>query len=54
MIGISKNEVADWQIERFAGRQALLDYAEEKAIPVTSTKAKPWYAFAKQNTQAGL
>ncbi|CAD6576518.1 MAG: argininosuccinate synthetase [Alectoria sarmentosa] len=28
--------------ERFAGRQALLDYAAEKSIPVTSTKSKPW------------
>ncbi|KAL9103591.1 MAG: hypothetical protein Q9163_001393 [Psora crenata] len=29
--------------ERFAGRQALLDYAAEKNIPVSSTKSKPWY-----------
>jgi hypothetical protein len=28
--------------ERFKGRQDLLDYAEEKGIPVTSTKSKPW------------
>ncbi|VEU23707.1 DEKNAAC105072 [Brettanomyces naardenensis] len=27
---------------RFAGRQALLDYATEKGIPVHQTKAKPW------------
>ncbi|KAH3673427.1 hypothetical protein WICPIJ_009815 [Wickerhamomyces pijperi] len=28
--------------ERFAGRKDLLDYAAEKGIPVTQTKAKPW------------
>ncbi|MCO5594457.1 hypothetical protein L7F22_048487 [Adiantum nelumboides] len=27
---------------RFAGRTALLEYAESKGIPVTQTKAKPW------------
>jgi len=27
---------------RFAGRQDLLNYAAEKSIPVTQTKAKPW------------
>ncbi|KAG6832655.1 Argininosuccinate synthase [Tephrocybe sp. NHM501043] len=27
---------------RFAGRQALLDFAAEKGIPVAQTKAKPW------------
>lgn len=27
---------------RFAGRQALLSYAAEQAIPVTQTTAKPW------------
>ncbi|KIY65823.1 argininosuccinate synthetase [Cylindrobasidium torrendii FP15055 ss-10] len=27
---------------RFAGRQALLDFAEASGIPVTQTKAKPW------------
>lgn len=38
--------IAPWRdpafYERFAGRQALLDYAAEKSIPVTSTKSKPW------------
>ena len=38
--------VAPWRIpeffNRFPGRQALLDYAEEKGIEVTSTKAKPY------------
>ena len=28
--------------ERFAGRSALLDFAAEKGIPVSQTKAKPW------------
>ncbi|CAM1501305.1 Fc.00g104670.m01.CDS01 [Cosmosporella sp. VM-42] len=28
--------------ERFAGRQALLDFAESKGVPVTSTKQKPF------------
>lgn len=27
--------------KRFAGRNDLLDFAAEKGIPVTSTKAKP-------------
>ncbi|KAG5948463.1 hypothetical protein E4U53_006281, partial [Claviceps sorghi] len=27
--------------QRFQGRNDLLDYAAEKGIPVTSTKAKP-------------
>ena len=27
---------------RFPGRDALLDYAKQKGIPVTSTKAAPW------------
>jgi argininosuccinate synthase len=27
---------------RFEGRQALLDYAAQTGIPVTSTKAKPY------------
>ena len=27
---------------RFAGRQALLDYAAKTGVPVTSTKAKPY------------
>ena len=48
------DEVADWQAERFAGRQALLDYAEEKGIPVTSTKAKPWYALPDPSRRPGL
>lgn len=38
--------IAPWRLpeffERFAGRNDLLDYASEKGIPVTSTKAKPW------------
>ncbi|CAG8167499.1 unnamed protein product [Penicillium salamii] len=38
--------IAPWRdpvfYERFKGRQDLLDYAEEKGIPVTSTKSKPW------------
>jgi len=38
--------VAPWRLpefyNRFAGRQALLDYASEKGIPVAQTKAKPW------------
>ncbi|MDI1490898.1 MAG: argininosuccinate synthetase [Ramalina farinacea] len=38
--------IAPWRdptfYERFAGRAALLDYAAEKGIPVTSTKAAPW------------
>ncbi|GLB43371.1 putative argininosuccinate synthetase [Lyophyllum shimeji] len=38
--------VAPWRLpefyNRFAGRQALLDYAAEKGIPVAQTKAKPW------------
>ncbi|KAL6719503.1 argininosuccinate synthetase [Lecanora helva] len=38
--------IAPWRnpefYDRFPGRQALLDYAAEKGIPVTSTKSKPW------------
>ncbi|KAG5641795.1 argininosuccinate synthetase [Asterophora parasitica] len=38
--------VAPWRLpefyNRFPGRQALLDYAEQKGIPVAQTKAKPW------------
>ena len=38
--------IAPWRecsfFERFQGRNDLLDYAAEKGIPVTSTKAKPW------------
>ncbi len=38
--------IAPWRIPefytRFAGRNALLDYASHMSIPVTSTKAKPW------------
>jgi argininosuccinate synthase len=38
--------IAPWRIskfiERFQGRNDLLAYAEEKGIPVTSTKAKPY------------
>ena len=28
--------------KRFRGRQDLLEYAEQKGIPVTQTKDKPW------------
>ncbi|ESW99387.1 hypothetical protein KL918_001682 [Ogataea parapolymorpha] len=38
--------IAPWRdpsfFERFAGRKDLLDYAAQKGIPVTQTKAKPW------------
>ena len=38
--------IAPWRLpkfyERFAGRSALLEYAESKGIPVTQTKSKPW------------
>ncbi|KAG6809145.1 argininosuccinate synthetase [Tricholoma furcatifolium] len=38
--------IAPWRLpefyNRFAGRQALLDFAAEKGIPVAQTKAKPW------------
>ncbi|KAI4112373.1 MAG: hypothetical protein LQ345_006470 [Seirophora villosa] len=38
--------IAPWRdptfYDRFPGRDALLDYAAEKGIPVSSTKAKPW------------
>ena len=38
--------IAPWRertfYTRFAGRQALLDFAAEKGIPVTSTKSAPW------------
>ncbi|CAO3665812.1 hypothetical protein G6F70_008911 [Rhizopus microsporus] len=38
--------IAPWRLpiffERFAGRSALLDFAAEKGIPVSQTKAKPW------------
>jgi argininosuccinate synthase len=38
--------IAPWRdpvfYQRFAGRNDLLAYAEEKGIPVTSTKSKPW------------
>ena len=38
--------IAPWRnpefFNRFPGREALLDYAAEKGIPVTSTKSKPW------------
>jgi argininosuccinate synthase len=38
--------IAPWRIpefyEVFPGRDALLDYASKKGIPVTSTKSKPW------------
>lgn len=47
-------EVADCQTERFAGRQALLNYAEEKGIPVTSTRSKPWYTSTEQSLHAGI
>jgi len=38
--------IAPWRdpefFKRFAGRNDLLDYAEQSGIPVTSTKGKPW------------
>ncbi|ORE05070.1 argininosuccinate synthase [Rhizopus microsporus var. microsporus] len=38
--------IAPWRLpiffERFAGRSALLDFAAEKGIHVSQTKAKPW------------
>jgi len=38
--------IAPWRdavfYDRFAGRQALLDFASEKGIPVFQTAAKPW------------
>ncbi|KAG6886100.1 argininosuccinate synthetase [Termitomyces sp. T159_Od127] len=38
--------IAPWRLpefyNRFAGRQALLDYAAKNGIPVAQTKAKPW------------
>ena len=38
--------IAPWRessfFNKFQGRNDLLDYAAEKGIPVTSTKAKPW------------
>ncbi|KAJ1918255.1 argininosuccinate synthetase [Mycoemilia scoparia] len=38
--------VAPWRIPefytRFPGRQHLLDYAEQKGIPVSQTRGKPW------------
>ncbi|KAK2612523.1 hypothetical protein QQS21_001461 [Conoideocrella luteorostrata] len=38
--------IIPWRVpefcERFAGRQALLDFAESKGVPVTSTKQKPF------------
>ncbi|KAM0720818.1 hypothetical protein Q7P37_003103 [Cladosporium fusiforme] len=38
--------IAPWRepvfYNRFPGREALLDYAAEKGIPVSSTKSKPW------------
>ena len=38
--------IAPWRdpvfYERFAGRQALLDFAADKGIPVFQTAAKPW------------
>ncbi|CAD6888568.1 unnamed protein product [Tilletia controversa] len=38
--------IAPWRIpefyNRFVGRSALLEYAEQKGIPVTQTKSKPW------------
>ncbi|KAJ3073515.1 argininosuccinate synthetase [Quaeritorhiza haematococci] len=38
--------IAPWRIpefyERFPGRQALLEYAAQKGIPVVQTAAKPW------------
>jgi argininosuccinate synthase len=38
--------IAPWRLpkffKKFDGRQALLDYAAQTGIPVTSTKAKPY------------
>jgi argininosuccinate synthase len=38
--------IAPWRdpkfIERFNGRNDLLDYAAKTGIPVTATKSKPW------------
>ncbi|KAI8800172.1 argininosuccinate synthase [Cladochytrium replicatum] len=34
--------IAPWRDEALPRRQALLDYAASKNIPVTQTKAKPW------------
>ncbi len=38
--------IAPWRdptfFNRFAGRKDLLEYASQKGIPVTQTKAKPW------------
>ena len=38
--------IAPWRIpefyQRFPGRQHLLDYAEQKGIPVSQTRGKPW------------
>jgi argininosuccinate synthase len=38
--------IAPWRLpkffQKFDGRQALLDYAAQTGIPVTSTKAKPY------------
>ncbi|KAI0109350.1 argininosuccinate synthase [Hypoxylon sp. NC0597] len=53
--------IAPWRdptfFKRFQGRNDLLDYAAEKGIPVTSTKAKPYSMddnFAHCSYEAGM
>ncbi|GKT49141.1 argininosuccinate synthase [Colletotrichum spaethianum] len=53
--------IAPWRLSsfynRFQGRNDLLDYAAEKGIPVTSTKAKPYSMddnFAHCSYEAGM
>ncbi|OJD23443.1 argininosuccinate synthase, partial [Blastomyces percursus] len=53
--------IAPWRLpefyNRFAGRNDLLEYAEQHNIPVTSTKAKPWSMdenFAHCSYEAGI
>ncbi|KAL9048767.1 MAG: hypothetical protein Q9162_007558 [Coniocarpon cinnabarinum] len=53
--------IAPWRdakfYNRFAGRQALLDYAAQSGIPVTSTKKAPWSMdenFAHCSYEAGI
>ncbi|EQL28450.1 argininosuccinate synthase [Blastomyces gilchristii SLH14081] len=53
--------IAPWRLpefyNRFAGRNDLLEYAEQHNIPVTSTKTKPWSMdenFAHCSYEAGI
>ena len=50
--------IAPWRdpvfYERFAGRQALLDFAAEKGIPVFQTAAKPWSTGERSRTSLSL